>query len=104
MAESKEIKHNQPSLVSVACDGSQLVSSIAAYLRGITTQVTHIGELLTIVSITSSMLTTLDGFVSKFSAVVGQRASFIRLLCEDVSAAFEELNKTIEQAKERKVF
>jgi hypothetical protein len=101
MAESAQ---SQPSLVSVASEGTQLVSSTTKYLSTLPGIIIIIEELVAIVSITSSLLTSLDETLSKYPSTRDQTANFIKPLCEDVKAAFNELRSKLEEAKGKRVF
>ena len=101
MAENAE---SLLSLVSVASDGTQLVSATTKYLSTLPSIVIIIEELVAIVSVTGSLLTSLDEALCRYPSTRDQTAGFIKPLCEDVKAAFEELRSKMDEAKEKKVF
>jgi hypothetical protein len=95
---------NQLSVQFVANQGTELVASITRYLSSIPTPVYILEDLVGIVGVTSSLLTSLDAALIRCQNPFEERPSFVRPLCQDVFAAFQELSKKAEEAMEKKVF
>lgn len=95
---------SQPSLLSVAEIGTLFVSSTTRYLSTLPGIVVIIEELVAIVSMTSSLLASLDEALGRYPSTREQTAGFIMPHCEDIMTAFEELRSKMEVAKERRVF
>jgi hypothetical protein len=89
---------------SVASDGTALVSSITQYLSTLPTPVDVLEDLASTVSVTSSLLTSLELTIVQYRLPFTAYLPFIQPLCSDISAAFEELKVKFEEAREKGVF
>lgn len=78
---------NGSRLLVVAQAGMKLIGSVSPYL----TSLLAISELLSTIEDTSTLLSTLDSALNRYSKIVFCDAGFIEPLCDDILEGFEQL-------------
>jgi hypothetical protein len=101
----KIIKMAQPpketKLLTVAKQGSLLVSFISTYPSGTTERANVAEGLMSIVAVTSSLLLTLNSTLEQYFPSATPYQPFIAPLCKEISNALEELQGKVDEAKEK---
>lgn len=101
----KIIRHTKAlAPMSVAEEGTRLVSAITQYLSTIPTPVDILEDLASIVAVTSALLTSLEGTMMQYRLSSTAGLPFVQPLCSDISTAFEELRVNFEEARREKAF
>lgn len=91
-------------LTDISNKGIQLIAHITKYLSTLAHPIDVIEELIAVISVTSNLLTTLDSTISRFQSTITPRASFVKLLCHDISIGFSMFAQKVNEAQRLGVF
>lgn len=92
-------------ILAVAARGNLLVSTTTKYLSTLPHPIEIVEELIAVVSVTCSLLSTLHTTIQRFTSInLSTKKSFLSPLEADLRFAFDSLEKVILEAKNKKLF
>ncbi|KAN0122658.1 hypothetical protein V8E51_000984 [Hyaloscypha variabilis] len=94
-------------ILLIAHLGTALVANTTKYLSTLPHPIECLEELVSVVAVTSTLLTSLNSSLLRFpglAASLSPKHSFVGPLCEDVKKAFRELEEKVLEAKGLRIF